>query len=66
MGWSMIASISLNLVTNVAFIMFGAIKESYLKYRRKYYEYRLKKLRKRADERASLLLAIELDVENKL
>lgn len=60
----MIVSISLNLVINVAFIMFGAIKESYFKYRRKYYEYRHKKLRKRAEDKASLLLAIELEAEN--
>jgi len=37
MGWSMIASISLNLVINIAFILFGAIKGSYYKYRLQYY-----------------------------
>jgi hypothetical protein len=42
-GWSMIGSISLNLVVNFTFIMFCALKKSFYKLRLKYYKYRLKK-----------------------
>ena len=38
MGWSMIFFISLNLLVNLTFIMFGVFKELFNKYRLKYYK----------------------------
>ena len=63
MGWSMIAAICLNMVVNGAFILICATKQSFINLRRLYYECRLKKLRRKADK-ASLVLALELDLEN--
>ena len=46
LGWSIIGCITFNLLVNMSFIMFNAIKDAYLEYRLKYYQYKLKMLLK--------------------
>ena len=49
-GFAMIATISLNLLINFSYILFTAIKAMFIKYRLKYYQWKLKRLMKKADE----------------
>ena len=47
MGFSIIAVISFNLITNISHIVFGMISPLYLIYRLKYCKWKLEKLKKR-------------------
>jgi hypothetical protein len=46
MGFSMIAFLCINLLTNIGFIMFGEIKKTYFSFRLKYYTWKLIKMKK--------------------
>jgi hypothetical protein len=46
-GFSMIAFISFNLITNISNILFGLIRQIYFIYRLKFYKQKLEKLKKR-------------------
>ena len=50
-GWSMIGCVSFNLAVNIGFIMFGSIKQSYYTMRTRYYQGKLKRLKKRIEQR---------------
>lgn len=56
-GWSMIGCVSLNLFINIGFIMVGAIKDSYFKLRKRYYERKLRLLKKRMAQRRAEFIA---------
>lgn len=56
-GWSMISCVCLNLIVNIGFIMVNAIKDSYFKLRRRYYERKLRVLKKRIAQRHAEFIA---------
>jgi hypothetical protein len=59
MGWSMVSCVGFNLIVNLGFILISTAKDSYYKLRKKYYQTKLKSLKKRkAARRAELLVQI--------
>ena len=56
MGFSMIAFLCFNLLTNIGSIMFGEIKKIYFKLRFNYYKRKLQKIKKRQKEKQEAAL----------
>ena len=47
MGWSMVSCVGFNLIVNLGFILINTAKDSFYKLRKKYYQSKLKSLKKR-------------------
>jgi hypothetical protein len=59
MGFSMIAFLCFNLLTNIGSIMFGEIKKIYFKLRLEYFKWKLKKIKKRLIEKQEAALKLK-------
>jgi hypothetical protein len=59
MGFSMIAFLCFNLLTNIGSIMLGEIKKIYFKLRLKYFLWKLKKIKKRLKEKQEAALKLK-------
>jgi hypothetical protein len=47
MGWSMVSCVGFNLIVNLGFILINTAKDAFYKLRKKYYQSKLKSLKKR-------------------
>ena len=56
MGFSMIGFVCLNLLTNIGSIMFGEIKNSFIRLRTKYWKCKLEKIKKKLKEKEEATL----------